>query len=164
MHPGKLSYPDGAMCACSAVSSALHSGGRVAVRTWGRRGPDAQAEGQPASLGCRGPVGAVCDFRGAAQQLRSWGCSDGEAGRRKVPPPCSDWHCLPSSSCLCSWKDLLSEFLFLLAPPVPLLSPLNFLLKWGRLICRHNGTTGVQGGHERPKELLVLSAGLLSLI
>lgn len=42
-----------------------------------------RAEGQPASPGCRGLVGAICDFRGAAQQLPSWGVEMGkqEGGR-----------------------------------------------------------------------------------
>lgn len=82
MHPGKLSYSRWCHVQPAQQSPPLHSGGQGG-EDMGQERPDVQAEGQPASPSCRGPVGAVCDFQGAAQQLRSWGVAMGkrEGGR-----------------------------------------------------------------------------------
>lgn len=85
VHPGKLSYSRWCHVQPAQQSLRLHSGGRA--EDMGQERPDVQAEGQPASPSCRGPVGAVCDFRRGGPAVAVLGCSDGEAGRRKVLLP-----------------------------------------------------------------------------
>lgn len=103
-----------------------------------------QAEGQPASPSCRGQLALFVISEGSPA-VAVLGCSDGEAGKEEGSPPCSDWHCLPSSRVYAPERPSV-EFLFLLAPQVPLLSPSEFSVEMGQayLQAQRYGL-GVQG-------------------